>query len=116
MIINLALEHRRTEIYVRYFVMNRSLWVLVLCAGTILGLSVGFRQVLGLFLTPMTTDLSLGRESFAFAMGLMNLFWGLGAPIAGAIADKYGASRVAILGGAVYALGLLRVRPESSCV
>jgi len=86
--------------------MKRSIWVLLLCAGTILGLSVGFRQAMGLFLSPMTGELGFGRESFAFAMGLMNLIWGLGAPVAGAIADKWGAGRVAVAGGILYAIGL----------
>ncbi|MCF8468664.1 MAG: MFS transporter [Sneathiella sp.] len=87
--------------------MKYTFWTLLLCAGTILGLSVGYRQAMGLFLTPMTIELGVGRESFALAMGLMNLVWGLGAPIAGGIADKYGAGRVAAAGGILYAAGLL---------
>ena len=61
----------------------------------------------GLFLDPVSVQLGLGRETFALAMGLMNLFWGLGAPFAGAVADRYGAGRVTVLGGAAYAAGLL---------
>lgn len=72
-----------------------------------MGLAVGFRQSLGLFLTPITLDLGLGRESFALGMGMMNLFWGVGSPIAGAIADQYGAGRVVVFGGFAYAVGLL---------
>ena len=87
--------------------MSRSPWVLLLCAGSILGLSVGVRQAMGLFLTPISLDLAIGRESYALGMGLMNLFWGLGAPVAGAIADRYGAGRVAAAGGILYAAGLL---------
>ena len=68
---------------------------------------MGIRQGLGLFLTPISMDLGLGREAFALSMGLMNLFWGLGAPIAGAISDRYGAARVAAAGGVAYAAGLL---------
>jgi predicted MFS family arabinose efflux permease len=87
--------------------MRRSIWILIICAGSIMALSVGFRQAMGLFLTPITLDLGLGRESFALGMGLMNLFWGLGAPMAGAIADRHGAGRVAVTGGLLYATGLL---------
>ncbi|MEM9441594.1 MAG: MFS transporter [Pseudomonadota bacterium] len=87
--------------------MSKRLWIVIICAGSIIGLSVGLRQAMGLFLEPFSTQLSLGRETFALAMGLMNLFWGLGAPFAGAIADRYGAGRVAVLGGAAYAAGLL---------
>lgn len=81
-------------------------WLLLVCAGTILGIVFGFRQALGLFMTPISTDLGLGRETFALSMGLMNVFWGLGAPFAGAIADRHGAGRVAVAGGGLYALGL----------
>ncbi len=87
--------------------MSRHLWVIIICAGSIIGLSVGLRQAMGLFLDPVSIQLGLGRETFALAMGLMNLFWGLGAPFAGAVADRYGAGRVAGLGGMAYAAGLL---------
>ncbi len=87
--------------------MSQRLWIVIVCAGSIIGLSVGLRQAMGLFLDPVSIQLGLGRETFALAMGLMNLFWGLGAPFAGAVADRYGAGRVAVLGGAAYAAGLL---------
>ncbi len=93
--------------------MNRArwitpaLWTVLLCAGAILSLTMGIRQSLGLFLTPISADLGLGRETFALGIGLMNLVWGLGAPIAGAVADRFGAARVALAGGLFYAIGLL---------
>lgn len=86
--------------------MTRPLWILVFCAGAIMALSLGFRQSLGLFLTPISLDLGLGRGSFALGMGLMNLVWGALSPFAGALADRYGAGRVAALGGLCYAGGL----------
>lgn len=51
----------------------------------------------------MTLDLGWGRETFAFAIALQNLVWGLAQPFAGAIADRYGAGRVLAGGGACYA-------------
>ena len=81
------------------------LLLLVLCAGSIMGIAVGFRQGLGLYL-PFVADGFGERETFALAMGLMNLFWGLGAPVAGAVADRHGTGRVAAAGGLAYALGL----------
>jgi MFS family permease len=72
-----------------------------------LAVVVGLRQSLGLFLTPISVELGLGRETFALGIGLMNLVWGLGAPFAGAVADRHGAGRVAALGGLLYAGGLL---------
>ena len=70
-------------------------------------LSIGTRQSFGLFLQPMTVDLRWTRETFSFAIALQNLVWGLGQPFAGAIADKYGAARVIVVGGVFYALGLM---------
>lgn len=93
--------------------MSKRLWIIIACAGSIMGLSVGLRQGMGLFLDPVSVQLGLERETFALAMGLMNLFWGLGAPIAGAVADRYGAGRVAVLGGAAYAAGLLTMMVSS---
>jgi MFS family permease len=81
--------------------------VVLVCGGLILMLALGTRQSFGLFLRPMTIDLGCGREIFSFAIALQNLVWGLGMPIAGAIADRYGAGRVLSLGGLAYGLGLV---------
>ncbi len=86
--------------------MDRRLWIIVLCAGGCLALTMGFRQSLGLFLPGITLDLGLGRETFALGIGLMNLVWGLGAPLAGALADRFGAGRIGALGGILYGSGL----------
>jgi MFS family permease len=77
------------------------------CGGLILMLALGTRQSFGLFLRPMTLDLGWGRETFSFAIALQNLVWGLGMPFAGAIADRYGAGRVLVAGGAAYGAGLI---------
>jgi predicted MFS family arabinose efflux permease len=76
----------------------RPLWVVILSAGTIVGVAMGLRQVFGLYLQPMTTDLGIGREPFSNAMAIANLIWGLGAVGAGMIADRYGAGRVVVTG------------------
>ena len=80
--------------------------MVIIAGGAIMGITVGIRQVFGLFLAPISVDLGLGREIFAFGMGLMNLVWGLAAPVAGAVADRFGAGRVAVMGGITYAAGL----------
>ena len=67
---------------------------------------MGIRQTFGLFLTPMSIDLGLGREAFAFAMALQNLLWGAVQPLSGMIADKFGAVPVLLVGTAAYALVL----------
>ena len=81
--------------------------VIILVCATVVGLiSFGVRASFGLFLTPITTDMGWGRETFAFAIALQNLFWGLSQPIAGAIADKYGSGRVVAVCAVVFTAGL----------
>ncbi len=91
--------------------MNTSSWrnpvLILVCASIVLILSFGIRTSFGIFLTPVTTDLGLGRESFAFAIALQNLLWGISQPFAGAIADRYGSGRVIAVCGLMYVLGLV---------
>jgi MFS family permease len=82
------------------------LWIIVAGAGAIVGMAMGLRQVMGLYLQPMTTQLGVGREAFSTAMAIANLLWGIGAVFAGAIADKYGAGRVVIAGALFTVAGL----------
>jgi predicted MFS family arabinose efflux permease len=86
----------------------RPLWMVVLAAGLIVGVAMGLRQVMGLYLTPMTKDLGIGREPFSTSMALANLIWGIGAVFAGMIADRYGAGRV-VVGGALATMAGLYV-------
>ena len=81
--------------------------MLVLIAGCLIAMTgFGVRSVLGLFLEPMTIERGWSRENFGFALALQNLCWGLGLPIAGALADRFGSSRVIIAGAIMYASGL----------
>ncbi|OEC46036.1 MFS transporter [Pseudomonas sp. 1D4] len=81
-------------------------WVL-LGASLILALSLGIRHGFGLFLAPMSGEFGWGREVFAFAIALQNLIWGLSQPFTGALADRFGATRAVLVGGVLYALGLV---------
>jgi predicted MFS family arabinose efflux permease len=81
----------------------KPVWLIILAAGTIVGMAMGLRQVMGLYLPPMTTELKIGREPFSNAMAIANLVWGIGAIFTGAIADKFGAGRV-IVGGALFTM------------
>ncbi len=79
---------------------------LVIVAGCIIGLvTFGVRSSFGLFTDPLTELRGWDREAFAFAIAIQNLVWGLGQPIAGGIADRYGAGRVLAAGGLLYAAG-----------
>ena len=80
--------------------------VVVAVAALVLCLIMGARQTFGLFLQPITSDLGWGRETFALAMAVQNLLWGLAQPLVGAVADKYGSGRVLALGTLGYAAGL----------
>ena len=87
--------------------MSRRAWIVILCGGACMAIVVGIRQSLGLFMSPVTLELGLGRGVIALGIGLMNLVWGLASPFAGAVADRYGAGRMTALGGVVYAGGLV---------
>jgi MFS family permease len=69
-------------------------------------MSFGPRSSLGFFLTPMSAANHWTRDVFAFALALQNLLWGVGQPLAGMIADRFGTARVLCVGGLLYAAGL----------
>ncbi|MCJ1885235.1 MFS transporter [Pseudomonas sp. LA21] len=81
-------------------------WIL-LSGALILALSLGIRHGFGLFLAPMSAEFGWGRETFAFAIALQNLIWGIAQPFTGAIADRFGAMRTVLVGGILYAIGLV---------
>jgi predicted MFS family arabinose efflux permease len=86
--------------------MFRRFVVVLVCGSIVIALSMGMRQGFGLFLLPVTTDLGMSREVFGFIIGIQNLLWGLTQPIAGLLADKFGAGRVVVAGGVLYVAGL----------
>jgi len=69
-------------------------------------ISFGPRSSLGFFLTPLSEANHWGRDVFALAVAIQNLLWGIGQPLAGGIADRFGTNRVLCVGAALYALGL----------
>ena len=80
------------------------------CGCAIALLSFGPRSTLGFFIQPMGSELSWGRDVFGLALAVQNLLWGLGQPVAGAIADRFGVLRVICAGAVLYAGGLLMMR------
>src|SRR6476659_964991 len=84
--------------------------VIIICGCLIALLSFGPRSSLGFFIQPMSREFTWGRDIFGLALALQNLLWGLGQPIAGAIADRFGTLRVIIVGALLYAGGLLLMR------
>lgn len=83
-----------------------SITQVLVCGATIVTLSMGIRHGFGLWLQPITQAQGWTRETFAFAIAIQNLAWGLSGIFAGMVADRYGAFRVIIIGALLYALGL----------
>lgn len=75
--------------------------------AAIVTISMGVRHGFGLWLQPITGARGWSRETFAFALAVQNLVWGLCGPISGALADRFGAWRVMIGGSVLYAAGLV---------
>jgi MFS family permease len=87
----------------------------IIIAGCLIAMmSFGPRSSLGFFLTPISSANHWGRDVFGFALALQNLLWGIGQPLAGIIADRYGTGRVLCAGAAMYALGLALMAHASS--
>ncbi|HEX2364817.1 MAG TPA: MFS transporter [Bradyrhizobium sp.] len=84
--------------------------VVIVCGCAIALLGFGPRSALGFFIQPMGHEFSWGRDVFGLALAVQNLLWGLGQPVAGAIADRFGTFRVMFVGALLYAAGLLTMR------
>lgn len=81
--------------------------LIVILAGCLIAMiGFGIRSIFGLFLEPMTVAHGWDRSTFGLAMAIQNLLWGIGVPVAGIIADRYGPSRVLAFGALVYAAGV----------
>lgn len=86
----------------------------VCCACLISLLAFGPRSAMGFFQLPIIQDNGWDRSTFGMAMALQNLCWGIGQPLFGIIADKYGTWRVLAIGAMLYALGLVLMAFASS--
>ncbi|MEN9863703.1 MAG: hypothetical protein RLZZ601_1467 [Pseudomonadota bacterium] len=83
-----------------------SLKQVLIFGGLMVTFSMGIRHGFGLFNLPITSANGWGRETFALTIALQNLIWGAVQPITGALADRYGALKIMVAGGVLYALGL----------
>ncbi len=84
-----------------------SMLQVLICGATIVTLSMGIRHGFGLWLQPITQAQGWTRETFAFALAVQNLSWGIFGIFAGMAADRFGAFRVIVVGALLYALGLV---------
>ena len=78
--------------------------VLAACLISVFGF--GIRASFGLYLEPLTVAKEWPRETFALAMAIQNLLWGIGVPVAGAIADRWGPGLVIAVGAVLYGMGV----------
>lgn len=87
--------------------ISHSLFTPVLIAGCIIILiSFAIRSSFGLFQIPIAEEFNWLRADFSFAIAIQNLFWGIGQPLFGAFAEKYGDKKAIFLGAVTYAAGL----------
>jgi predicted MFS family arabinose efflux permease len=80
-------------------------WLVLIAAAGTFALTMGTRQTMGLFLSPLNTATGLGIASISLAFAFGQLWWGLTQPFAGALADKVGAGRVLFAGAVLVAIG-----------
>ena len=80
----------------------------VLIAGcAILMFTFAVRASFGVFQIPIATEFNWPRSEFSLAIAIQNLFWGIGQPIFGALAERFGDRRAIIAGAIAYAGGLV---------
>jgi predicted MFS family arabinose efflux permease len=86
--------------------MNHSgVWITTIMASSILMITMGTRQSMGLYVGPLNTDTGLGIVSISLAMAIGQFVWGAIQPIAGAFADKFGPRPVLLSGLLILVLG-----------
>ena len=87
---------------------NRRRFLIIVITGSIVAsITLGVRATMGLYIEPIEETLAVSTATLGFTFALQNLMWGLGQPIAGALADRFGTARVLIIGAGIYATGLL---------
>lgn len=87
--------------------IRRQLVIAVSAAALCAMFAMGIRSGFGLFLQPISQELGTGRETFSLAMAINSLIYGV--PLVGFLADRIGPRLVLILGGILYAVGLVMV-------
>lgn len=91
-----------------------SLMQVLICGAAVVTLSMGIRHGFGLWLQPITMERGWTRETFAFALAIQNLAWGIAGPVAGGLADRFGAFKVLVGGALLYAGGLVSMALATS--
>ena len=82
-----------------------STWFFIVIAASVLMITMGMRQSMGLFVSPINTATGLGIVGISLAMAVGQFVWGAAQPIFGAVADRYGPGRVLVAGALMLAAG-----------
>ncbi|MEK7438384.1 MAG: MFS transporter, partial [Pseudomonadota bacterium] len=85
---------------------KRQYWMLAISAALILAVTMGLRNALGLFVSPLNTSTGLGIVTVSFALAVGQFVWGAAQPIFGALADRAGSFRIIAIGAVLLAVGL----------
>jgi len=88
------------------FIRNKTALITLIAACFVVLISLGVRQVFGLFFTDFKNDLGISLTQAGLSIGLQMLMWGLTGPIFGAIADKYGGHKAVALAFLFYIAGI----------
>ena len=89
-------------------------WLMIVCATLVMMITMGTRQVTGLFVAPLDTSTGLGIVAISFAIAIGQFSWGLAQPVFGALADRHGPGRVIAAGGLMIAAGMAMIPFVSS--
>ena len=84
---------------------HRGVWITTIMAASIIMITMGTRQSMGLYVGPLNTDTGLGIVTISLAMAIGQFIWGAVQPIAGAFADKYGPRPVLLYGLLIFVMG-----------
>lgn len=86
--------------------MTKRLWIMLAAGVLVVLIGNGLRLTFGVFLRPISIDLEIGRETFGLVIACQTLLFGVSQPLAGILADRYGAIKVIVGGALLYSIGL----------
>jgi predicted MFS family arabinose efflux permease len=85
--------------------LQRRHLVVMSAAAAVLMITMGMRQTVGLYITPVMDSTHLAYASMSFALAVGQLMWGAAQPVFGAMAERHGAQRVLVIGALLLAAG-----------
>ena len=94
--------------------ISQKLWIMLICGVLVVLIGNGVRLTFGILLKPIAFDLEISRETFGLVIAMQALLYGAFQPIAGILADRFGAVIVITVGALLYAGGLFLASMASS--